>query len=450
MDLEAWASRPRRKPLVIRGARQVGKTWLARDLASRSFSGLVEVNFDRDPEKADLFSADIERTLRLLSVDAGCPIVDGETLLFLDEIQSAPEVIPLLRYFHEERPGLHVVAAGSLLEFLLAEHAASMPVGRIEFMQIGPMGFGDFLAARGEDALAGLLGAHGLRDSIPDSLHGRLMEQTKLFCVVGGMPGAVQAFVDTGDLQEVNREHESILQTYEHDFGKYQGRVDHATLTKVFRAAPRQVGRKLKYVNLTRDAKAPAVAAALNLLELARVVHSVCHTAATGVPLEAEVKRSDRKLLFLDVGLLSAALGLALTTLDAARDLTLVHSGAVAEQLIGQHLLYSQPSHRTPQLHYWNREKRGSAAELDYVVSHEHVVVPVEVKAGKSGTLKSLIQFAGEKGARLAVRFDACPPSVQELSLPGREPKTLGLISLPHYLVGETRRLLDKGSCPDL
>jgi len=442
-EIEDWALRLHRKPLVVRGARQVGKTWLVRDLGRRKFAHYIEFNFDRTPEKADLFSADIRRTTALIGLDSGEPVVDGQTLLFLDEIQAVPRLFSLLRYFYEERPGLHVVAAGSLLEFMFAEQGLPMPVGRTEFMHLGPMQIRDVIAAVDGESLSALLDTDPFASPLPTSLHRRLMTLTRLYAAVGGMPAAVQRVVDRADLLEVTREHEGILQSYRDDFGRYRGRLDHGTVHRVFQSVPSQISNKLKYVNLSRDAKAATVASIVELLERARVLHSVCHSAGNGVPLGAEVKRRDRKLLFLDVGLACTALGVSLTTMERSTELNMVHRGAIAEQLIGQHLLYASPSYREPSLYYWNREKRGSSAELDYLIELDDQVVPVEVKAGKAGTLKSMFVFAKNKGARLALRFHSGPASLTHIKLSTATPSAeLVLMSLPHYFVGEARRLL--------
>lgn len=444
-DLEGWLDRENRKPLIIRGARQVGKTWVVREFAKHRFRNLVEVNFDQNPEKAGLFaSRDVEQVLRLLSVDMDEEVTPGETLLFLDEIQSAPEVIPALRYFYEKRPELHVIAAGSLLEFVLSEHTFSMPVGRIEYLFMGPMTFPEFLTANGKETLRGFIAGYQLSDPLPQSIHEALMDLLMLYCAVGGMPAAVRVYAQSGDLRLVAREQSSILQTYRDDFSKYGDRVDTRRLGTVFGAIPRLVGQKLKYVNIDRNERAKPLADSIELLEKARVVYCVTHSAGNGIPLGAEKNSKHRKPLFLDVGLLCCALGLKVTDLHLAEDLVLVNSGAVAEQFAGQHLLYVGESYTEPELYYWNREQRSSSSEVDYLFTHGTQVVPVEIKAGKAGALKSLHVFAAEKGSPRAVRFNADLPSRCRVSsaIASKPPHSFELISLPLYLISETDRLL--------
>ncbi|MBW2684103.1 MAG: AAA family ATPase, partial [Deltaproteobacteria bacterium] len=189
-DLHEWKQRTGRKPLIIRGARQVGKTWLVREFARKNFEYYIEINFDKNPEKVQLFkSRNIDRCLQLLEIDADTGITPGKTLLFFDEIQAGAELLPLLRYFFEERPDIHILAAGSLLEFLLAEHDFSMPVGRIEYLHLGPMNFDEFLIGLEQARLARFLADFSLDDgSVPDSIHNNLLYYVKLFWVVGGMP----------------------------------------------------------------------------------------------------------------------------------------------------------------------------------------------------------------------------------------------------------------------
>jgi len=408
---------------------------------------LVEINFDKNPEKARLFAdKDINRALDLLQIDTGTEITPGKTLLFFDEIQAAPEMLPLLRYFYEELPELHLIAAGSLLEFLLAEHIFSMPVGRVEYLHLGPMNFEEFLLAQGQWRLVTMLNEYSLNESIPEPIHRTLLNAVKLFWVVGGMPAAVAQTVTTGKPDAVSREHVAILQTYEDDFSKYRKRIYPQRLRKVLRRVPALIGQKLKYVNLDPEERSRELADSLNLLEMARVICRVKHSSGNGVPLGAEVKERIFKLLFLDIGLVTTSLGLNLPELEMAEDLLMVNKGALAEQFIGQHLFFAHPSYETPRLFYWQREQKSSSAEVDYLMAYGNKIVPIEVKSGKTGTLKSLQQFVTEKKCPVALRFNTMPPSCsrQETTIAGKERVPFLLLSLPLYLVGQTQRLLEK------
>lgn len=443
-DLKNWQHGTRRKPLVVRGARQVGKTWLVREFARQNFEELLEINFDKTPGKASLFQGDIEQCLQMLALDMGMEIRPGKTLIFLDEIQAAPSVLHKLRYFYEERPDIHVIAAGSLLEFLLSDHEFSMPVGRIEYFHLGPMFFEEFLLGLGQDGLFEFISGFTLEDHIPESIHDKLLYYVKLFWVIGGMPAAVEAYAVSGDIKNSSREHENILQTYGDDFGKYRKRIYPGRLRTIFTRLPALIGNKLKYVNIDPKEKARDLADSLYLLELAKVYYPVRHSAGNGVPLGAEAKERDFKPLFLDTGLVSTSLGLSLPSLQMAEDLLLVNNGAVAEQFVGQHLLYSQEYYKAPELYYWNRDKKSSHAEVDYLVAVDGTVVPIEVKAGKTGSLKSLQVFISEKKTKLAFRFCASPPSCGDFvtGIGGKDKVGYRLVSLPLYLIGQARRLM--------
>jgi uncharacterized protein len=443
--LRDWRLRDGRMPLVVRGARQVGKSYLVRMFAEEHFDHFVEINLEEQPQLAELLLADTpQEALARLELFFDCDIVPGKTLLFLDEIQAAPELFARLRYFHERIPDLHVVAAGSLLEFVLQDHHFSMPVGRVEYLHLGPMKFSEFLRALGKTRLAASLRDFSLEDSIPPPIHQELLKLFRLFLVVGGMPKSVQTYVDSRSLRQCDIIKQSILSTYVDDFHKYGQRVNHSRVQRVFRAIPMSVGRKFRYVNVSREERSTAIAAALRLLELARVCHLVNHTAAQGIPLGAQTKETTFKVLFLDVGLLLSVCGIDALEVTEAEDLLLVNRGAVCEQFIGQHLQYRQEPYRDPELFYWTRQKPSSNAEIDYVVSVGSQIVPVEVKAGKTGSLRSLHQFVVQRELPLGVRICQDVPSLvfAKGQLPTKEAYGYDLMSLPLYLIEELERLV--------
>ena len=447
-SLKDWAAQTPRKPVIIRGARQVGKSTLVRELARSERLSLVEVNFERNPQMREAFAfPDPARILSTLALLTGQPVIAGTSLLFLDEIQAAPEALTALRYFHEELPELHVAAAGSLMEFALADTRFSMPVGRVEYLHLGPMDFEDFLVAMGHPELASHL--RGLSpsdldgDPIPGPVHRKYLDLLRQYWVVGGLPEAVAGYVQSGDFTTVSRVQQSIVATYRDDFDKYShGRLK-GRIRIVFDKLPGMVGRKFKYVQVSRDHRAGELADALEHLCMARVASKVYHTSANGQPLAAEANERRFKCLYMDVGLMCAALHLSILDLGK-QELTLVNSGAVAEQFIGQHLLYGGPRYETPELYYWAREARNAAAEIDYLMTPGSRIVPVEIKAGTTGTLKSLHQFLSEKRRDFALRFNADAPSLL------RDAKRLSdgamieyvLLSLPLYMVGQARRLV--------
>ena len=441
-DLLSWKDRPTRRPLILRGARQVGKSTLARMLAEHAFDGLAEINLELSPDAADLFeSMDPKVILPLLEIEAGCRILPGKTLLFLDEIQSAPKVLPTLRYFHERLPDLHVICAGSLLDFALAGASYSMPVGRVEYLFLGPMSFEEFLAALGEEPRLEYMRDWSPGDEIPKVIHQSIMSRVRQFLSVGGMPGVIDAWVKTGSFVECDRVQRSILQTYEDDFSKYRERVNTRLLKKTYRAIPGLVGRRFKYAHVDRDERSKALSDALDMLVMARVASRVPHSAGNGIPLGAELNERKFKVLFLDVGLMTTALGVA--PFLQQEDQGIVNEGAIAEQFVGQHLLYPPLSYMEPELTFWARDARSSSAEVDYLLPLPGAITPVEVKAGKTGALRSMHAFLEEKGRVLGLRFNSEPPYLFRgtYARPKSTSAPFHLLSLPLYMVDRARCL---------
>ena len=446
--LTEWAARPSRKPLIIRGARQVGKSTLVRQFANASGFSLLEINFERNPEYRDAFvtkdPVQIQTTLGLLT---GEKIVTGKTLLFLDEIQAAPEALTALRYLYEEAPDLHVLAAGSLLEFTLEDAQFSMPVGRVEYLHLGPMQFEDFVEAMGHVDLVQYLQQLSLDDiraqHLAKPIHEKCLTLLKQYWVVGGLPEAIASYVQSGDFADVSRVQHSIVATYRDDFNKYsQGNLKHR-VQLVFDRLPMMVGRKFKYAHISREHRASELEAALQQLCMARIATRVVHSSANGVPLGAESNPRVFKTLYMDIGLMCSALNL--NVLDFSKeDMSLVNNGALAEQFIGQQLMYSGLYYETPSLYYWVREAKSAAAEIDYLLTCSQQVVPVEIKAGTTGTLKSLHQFLKEKQRHFALRFNADIPSLwnDNKKLTDGSLIDYELLSLPLYMVGQTQRLM--------
>lgn len=405
---------------------------------------LIVLNFERYPEQAQVFaSKEPKQIISMLALLLDREITSNQSLLFLDEIQAQPQVLGVLRYFYEDLPQLHVIAAGSLLDFELAAPSFSMPVGRISYLHIGPMSFFEFLTAMGKAKLAQFIRAWQVGNEIPEVLHSELMQWLRRHMAVGGMPEAVALFAESGSYQACEQIKQDLLNTFTDDFAKYAKAQDHELIRLAFRKIPALLGQKIKYVDISRDRKSVEVGRVLDQLTQARVINKVIYTAANGLPLSAEENTSFFKLLFLDTGLVSSVLNLSYTALQA-EDLMMVNSGALAEQYVGQALLTSLEGYENPCIHYWVREQRSSSAEVDYVIAGEQYVVPIEVKAGKSGSLKSLHLFLKEKPSTLAVRFNADKPSTLQDShtLDNGQQKDYTLLSLPLYLAGECRRIM--------
>lgn len=449
--LRRWLARRRRKPLVLRGARQVGKTTVVRQFAASAGMALCEVNLERHLYLDEVFKGlDTRRILRELETLGGTRLAGS--ILFLDEVQAAPHALHAMRYLYEDRPDLPVLAAGSLLEFTLADHSFSMPVGRIEYLHVGPMSFWEFLRAADPGSIE-RLESFDLDAPPAEAAHRLLQRRFREYLLTGGLPEAVQAHCESGSPLEVAAVHRSIADTYRDDFAKYARGSRLTRLQRLFGGIPRSVGRKVAYRNLDPDARAEEVRSAIDLLVKARICTRVIHSHCSGLPLGADVDERTCKLLFLDVGLMNHVCGLDGPSIDAMDAIRLVNEGGIAEQYVGQQLATFGAGEAAPALHYWLRHARTGNAEVDYVISRGDWIVPIEVKAGRSGSLKSLFQFAHEKRPPLAVRFDTNPASLQTVRHGVRAgadtvPVTLRLLSLPLYAVEALPRLIDRLRAP--
>ena len=444
--LNTWYRKSRRKPLVIRGARQVGKSTLVRRFAQNNGLILNEINLEQHLYLDNIFkSLDMDVIIRELDAVVGRNIQAPGTVLFLDEIQATPHAIQALRYFFETKPELPVISAGSLLEFALADLHFSMPVGRIEYYHLGPMTFEEFLTAV-EPGLTPYLSEFHINATIPVTAHQKLIKRQREYLFVGGMPEAVHAFFEQNALTEVTVVHRSIAETYQDDFSKYAKQKDLALMQKVFRQIPRIIGQKVKYSNISKEDKSREVKAVIDLLVKARVCHQVFHSHCSGVPLMADINENVYKLLFMDVGMAAYLTGLDWIALQGLDGQALVNEGKLAEQFVGQQLINP---FEPPRLTYWLREAKSANAEVDFVTASGNQVIPIEVKAGKSGALKSVQQFVLNKNAALCVRFDLNPPDIGKFTHSARVdygsvPVSFTLLSLPLYLVEELPRILDE------
>lgn len=443
--LDHWLNTQDRKPLVIRGARQVGKTWLVRNFAKRHHLHLIEINFEKKPGLAGLFQTnDPKQILLNLSAIETIPLNSSNSLLFLDEIQAFPELIAKLRWFAEDMPELPVIAAGSLLEFVLEDHTFSMPVGRINYMHLEPFSFEEFLLALGREGLLQYLTSYQWGSEVPALIHEQLTTYIKEYTLIGGMPRALSKWKEHRSLQEVSQVHHDLIATYRDDANKYKGKIDAERIDEVMMAVPKFLGEKFVYTRVNPLVQIGSIKQSLDLLCKARVCHRVTGVAANGVPLAAEIQDKYLKVIFLDVGLCSAALGLSLDTLILTDELVLINKGAIAEQITGQLLRTTSPYYVEPVLYYWHRDVKGSSAEIDYIFQHKNKVIPIEVKAGSTGSLKSLHYFMGLKGFRIAVRINSDLPSKTNIQVKDHtgNPIEYTLLSLPFYLLGQLHRLL--------
>lgn len=429
--LREWKTNPDRRPILLRGARQVGKSFVAQQFGRTHFSNLAEANFEFQPELKDAFNSLVpEQIIRSLSLLLNERIVPGETLLFLDEIQLCPQAITALRYFFEKMPALHVIAAGSLLEFVINSEDFNMPVGRIQYLFLGPLSFNEFLDAINESQSREFIEALHLDSTISNAVHEKLLRLLRQYLITGGMPAVVTEYLKGAGTTDYQRMQSTLLQTYRDDFGKYSNVVKHRYLQKVYETAPGMVGKRYKYVEIDREMSSRELKEALLLLSQAGVISKVTATSGKGLPLSLYADDHRFKIIFLDCGLTQRALGMNAKTF-LSDDFISLNAGSIAEQFVGQELLVRGAPYLRENLHFWNREKRGSSAEIDFLVAVDSEIVGIEVKSGTTGRLKSLQSFMRENSSSVGVRFSQLPLSLYDK-----------VLSIPLYAVSAMDRLV--------
>ena len=401
-----WKRAKNRKVLLLRGARQVGKTFIVRELA-KEFNHFVEINFEKNTDVQSFFeqNLDPDRICTSLSAYYRIPIIDGETLLFFDEIQSCSKAIQALRFFYESKPGLHVIAAGSLLEFALSG-IASWGVGRIRSLYMYPMSFDEFLMANEEDTLIELKKDASPENPLNPAFHGKLKDYLRYFLMIGGMPETVKTFIgNSADMKSVQNVLSDIATSYYDDFAKYKRRIPVLRLREVMNSVVSQAGGKYIYSQAGSLSNPAQAKEALDLLEMAGLVYKVYHSSGQGVPLGSEVNFKKFKCLLHDSGIFQQIAGLRITDLVIAENIDMMNKGNIAEVFTGLEFIKYSQVHEKKQLYYWHREKRGSSAEVDYLIEQENQVIPVEVKSGSTGKMQSLNLFINEKKTSKGIRI---------------------------------------------
>jgi uncharacterized protein len=404
-NLENWSISNHRKPLMLRGARQVGKSSSVRNLAQR-FEYFIEINFDENTRFKSIFeqNLDVADICELIQASTNIPIVAGKTLIFFDEIQACIPAISSLRYFYEKLPELHVIAAGSLLEFALAD-LPSFGVGRVRSLFVYPFCFQEFLMAYQEESLLIALQKASTNQPLPEIIHEKLKKYFKRFLVVGGMPEVVSHYVVNNDILEAQRVLDDLIIALEADFAKYKNRVSASRIREVFNAVVRQMGSKFSYSYPNATLTNIQVKEALELLRMAGLIIPVTHSACNGIPLGAEINTKSRKFLLLDTGILQRILGLSIGDLLMQDDFETINKGAIAELFVGLEILKSISAYENQDLYFWHREAKNSQAEVDYVIQKQSQIVPIEVKAGTKGSMQSLYLFLKEKNSNWGVRL---------------------------------------------
>ena len=404
-DLLAWSRDDRRKPLLLKGARQVGKSSAVRNLG-KQFKYFLEINLERDKPARELFAEgdlSVQELSQKLATIYQTPVIPGETLLFLDEIQGSLPAISSLRYFYENYGKLHVVAAGSLLEFALAE-LPSFGVGRIRTVYMYPMSFFEFLSACGYDMLLQEIKEADCKNPLLKPTHDLVIKYLRYFLMLGGMPEVVSTFVETGDLFRCQEILDDLTISLRTDFAKYKENTPSLLISDVFDSIVAQMGRKFVYANVTGEHPHRQLRTALELLKMSGLAIPVRHTAANGIPLGAGVDPKKQKMLLLDTGIYQRLLGLPLNDFWTSDDFSVVNKGSLAELFVGLELLKAGSPRQQKDLYYWHRESRGSNAEVDFVTQIGMDIVPIEVKSGIQGGMQSMRIFLEEKISPYGIR----------------------------------------------
>ena len=382
-QLIEWKHSKRRKPLILRGARQVGKTWLVENVLAKEFDSFIKIDLEKRSDLHIHFQNDLDphKILSYLELAAG-RITPGKTLLFLDEIQACPRAITALRYFFEEMPELHVVAAGSLLEFAFGE--ISIPVGRVQYLNLYPMTFYEYLLAVDKEVMAEYSIAPPSHVDTP--VQQMILDELRRFFFVGGMPECVGTWRDSGSLIETFRVQSELIESYRDDFSKYKPQVDPACLDAVLLNVARGVGEQLKYTRLNEGHSGQTNRKAFDLLVKARLLHKSPACDPSGLPLGATANQKRFKASMVDIGLMQRLCQVPVELELQQENLLSMYRGKLAEQFVAQELL----AWHGPELFYWARDARGSSAEVDYLIVCGGNIFPVEVKSGTGGSLKSL------------------------------------------------------------
>ena len=427
-----WKNAPGRKPLLVQGARQVGKTWLMKEFGRLHFSRTAYIHFDNNSRMRQIFNADydIRRLLTAFQVEAGCPITPGDTLIVFDEIQEAPHAVNSLKYFCEEAPEYAIVAAGSLLGVSLHKND-SFPVGKVDFLDLYPLSFSEFLSAVGNSNLAELVesGDWPMITAFKD----KLVEQLRLYYYIGGMPEAVDAFLQHNDLKLVRKIQRGLLRSYDRDFSKHAPKEIIPRIRMIWDAIPSQLARENKrfvYGALRTGARARDFETAMQWLLGTGLIYNVCRAAKPAIPLSA-YRSEGFKTYMLDVGLLGAKADLNAKTLLEGNTVFQEFKGALTEQYVQQQLRAEcgiEPG-------YWSRENGG--AEVDFLYQSEDAVIPVEVKAEENLQAKSLKVYCQQFHPPFSVRTSMSDYRTSEQTVDGH---SCTMINLPLYAVSQIRR----------
>jgi len=413
IKLQSWKNSSIRKPLIIRGARQVGKTYSILEFGKQYYRKVHQINFEKNPKWKEVFESDLDahRIIDELEILLKSKINSEDDLLFFDEIQNCPKAIMSLRYFYEQLPEVHLIAAGSLLEFALRN--ISFPVGRVHTLEMHPMSFSEFIKACGKEKVYKIINSHPVK--LSPIIHQTILEDVFNYFFVGGMPEAVKHYSEKGKMSEVFEIHSDLLYTYAQDFSKYSPSVNRDCLNMVLSASGKSTGKQIKYSHLASGFSNPTIKSAFMALSNARLLRKVKATSPSGLPLEAGANEKKFKSVFLDIGLMAHINGLSSSFIEIKQNKSILFNGAMAEQFVGQEFLAAGQKN----LYYWARQSKSSNAEVDYLLVKDNEIFPLEVKNSSSGSLKSLHlllnQFPDIKKAYVLSHAEYGKPENQKL-----------------------------------
>lgn len=430
-DLLKWKDSPYRKPLILKGVRQVGKTWILKEFGRRYYGNTAYFNFDENEDYKQFFETtkDVSRILQNLMLVSGEKIVPGKTLIIFDEVQDCPKVINSMKYFCENAPEYHIACAGSLLGIALAK-PSSFPVGKVDFMQIDPMTFSEFLVANGDENLAKYIESIDTIEPIPDAFFHPLYEKLKMYYVTGGMPEPVLMWTQNRDTEAMQRSLSGIIDAYERDFAKHPDTKEFPKISMVWKSIPSQLARENKkfiYKVIKPGARAREYEDALQWLVDARLVHKVYRSSAPGLPIAAYDDLSAFKIYLVDVGLLRRFSQLAPTVFGEGNRLFTEFKGALTENFVLQTLITQFEV--APR--YWTQTN--PPYKVDFLIQRENDIFPIEVKSEANTTSKSLKKFKDlfPDKVKLRIRF-----SLDNLKLDG------DMLNIPLFMADQTDRLI--------
>ena len=432
LELRKWKDLVHPHPLLLRGARQVGKSFTIEKFAKENFENFITINFEYDFEFYDDFtSLDPHHIINQIFLKKNIEVKKTKTLIFLDEVQFFPQAIQALRYFYEKIPGLHVIAAGSLIDFALKKEPVSMPVGRVHYLYMHALSFKEFLQAQEQKGFLSFIETLKLSDqeALKDqSVHEKLIQEVQNYLLLGGMPAVIREYLNQSkQFPLAFREQRQIINSYIDDFRKYGKESEFKHLRKTFERSPHLISKKFKYSQVDPDSKSQDLKNALELLIDANIFSKIRATSASSIPLELNASDSDFKILSLDCGLVQNIISANNESLYISD----FNSGLITEQFVGQELKANYDSYNQRQLYYWFNDAKNADGEIDYLIEVDGHIIPVEVKAAKRGKLKSLRFFMEKYKSPLGIRVSANPLSFED-----------NILSVPLYAVSEIPRLV--------